>query len=136
MGDDLPPGILEGAALRGNEYGWAVFSFPNALTTAEAAGYACLGGQFQFRLDDGSICEMYWLEANSAERTAGETWADYSRRSCAEVMRRFQHLMSGSDFGKEASNWQLAIDPVKDLVFVAYFLCETDWSSLQSQRAS
>jgi hypothetical protein len=34
MGDDLPPDLLEGAALRGNEYGWTVSSFPNALTTA------------------------------------------------------------------------------------------------------
>jgi hypothetical protein len=69
---------------------------------------------------------MYWLEADSADRAANESWVDYTRRSCAEVMRRFQHLMSETDFAKEASNWQLAIDPVKDLVFVAYFVRETD----------
>jgi len=68
-------------------------SFPSALAKAQAGGYACLGGQFQFRLDDGSTCEMYWLNADSTERTGGETWADYSRRSCAEVLHRFQYLM-------------------------------------------
>jgi hypothetical protein len=53
MDDVLPPDVLQGAALRGNEYGWSVSLFPNALARAEALGYACLGGQFQFRLDDG-----------------------------------------------------------------------------------
>src|SRR5271170_4811299 len=107
MFDALPPDIQKGATVRGNEYGWDVSSFPNALAKAEAGGYACLGGQFQFRLDDGSTCEMYWLAADSAERTADESWADYSRRSCAEVMRRFQH-----------------------------FVPETDWAGLQVRRSS
>jgi len=122
----LPPDITEGATLRDNEYGWSVSSFPNAL--AKAHGLACLGGQFQFRLDDGSTCEMYWLDADSTERTSGESWADYSRRSCTEVLQRFQHLMSETDFKKEASKWNLPIDPTNDLVFVAYFVREQDWS--------
>jgi len=122
----LPPDITEGAALRGTEYGWTVSSFPNALSKAQAAGYACLGGQFQFRLDDGSTCEMYWLEADSTERTGGESWEAYSRRSCTEVLRRFQYLMSKTDFAKEASNWSLQIDATKYLVFVAYFVRETE----------
>ena len=136
MDDALPPDITKGAALRGNEYGWTVSSFPNALTKAETCGYACLGGQFQFRLDDGSTCEMYWLAADSAERTADESWADYFRRSCAEVMRRFQHLVSEINFGKEALRWPVSIDPVKNLVFVAYFVRETDWAGLQVRRSS
>jgi len=122
----LPPEIAEGATLQGNEYGWGVSSFPNALSKAQDAGYACLGGQFQFRLDDGSTCEMYWLEADSCERTAGESWEDYSRRSCTEVLLRFQHLMSETDFAKEASNWNVQIDPTKHLVFVAYFVREVE----------
>jgi len=48
----LPPDISRGATLRGNEYGWNIPSFPEALASAETLGYACLGGQFQFRLDD------------------------------------------------------------------------------------
>ena len=69
MANALPPDITQGATLRGNEYGWIVSTFPSAVAKAEVRGYACLGGQFQFRLEDGSTCEMYWLEADSAERT-------------------------------------------------------------------
>ena len=131
-GHPLPPDITEGATQRGNEYGWSVSSFPSALAKAQAGGYACLGGQFQFRLDDGSTCEMYWLNADSTERTGGKTWADYSRRSCAEVLQRFQYLMLETDFGKEASSWPVEIDPIRNLVFVAYFVRETEWASLSA----
>src|SRR5256885_4730309 len=129
----LPPDITEGATLRGNEYGWSVSSFPSALAKAQAAGYACLGGQYQFRLDDGSTVEMYWLNADSTERAGGGTWADYSRRSCAEVLQRFQYLMSKTDFGNEASSWPVEIDPIRNLVFVAYFVRETEWPSLSAR---
>jgi len=132
-GHPLPPDITEGATQRGNEYGWSVSSFPSALAKAQAGGYACLGGQFQFRLDDGSTFEMYWLNADSTERTGGETWADYSRRSCAEVLQRFQYLMLETDFGKEASGWPVEIDPIRNLVFAAYFVRETEWASLSAR---
>jgi hypothetical protein len=129
--EDLPPDIREGATLRGHECGWSVSSFPNALAKAEARGYACLGGQFQFRLNDGTTCEMYWLNADSADRMDGESWSDYSRRSCTEVLQKFQHLISHTDLGKESSSWpDVQIDPIQSLVFVAYFLTETDWASL------
>lgn len=48
---DLPPEIAKGAQLAGNELGWGVTSFPDALTNAETLAYACIGGQFQFRLE-------------------------------------------------------------------------------------
>jgi hypothetical protein len=132
----LPPVITEGATLRGNEYGWSVSSFPNALSKARTAGYACLGGQFQFRLDDGSTCEMYWLEADSTERMGNESWEDYSRRSCTEVLEKFQYLMSETNFVKEASNWKVQIDATKYLVFVAYFVLESDWLHLSGRQSS
>jgi hypothetical protein len=123
----LPPDIAEGASLRGNEYGWSVSSFPAALAKAEARGYACLGGQFQFRLDDGSTCEMYWLNADPRDRAAVESWTDYSRRSCEEALRKFQHLLSSTDFRKEAAGWpSVQIDPARNLVFVADFVKELD----------
>ena len=132
----LPPDISQGARLRGNEYGWSVSSFPDALARAEAHGYACLGGQFQFRLDDGSTCEMYWLAADSKERAYGESWADYSRRSCSEVQNKFQRLVSATDFGKEASNWpSVQIDPTTTLVFVAYFVTEAELGGLDMNFA-
>src|SRR3979411_1724362 len=82
---DLPSDVLEGATLRGNEYGWSTASFPLALARADGHGFACLGGQFEFRLNDGSTCEMYWLNADSKDRMPKESWADYCRRSCSEV---------------------------------------------------
>jgi hypothetical protein len=92
MNDSLPAVIAQGATLRGNEYGWESDSFPNALAQAEALGYGCLGGQFQFVLQD-ATCEMYWLNADSSERRKGEAWFTYSRRSCSEVLVGFQRLV-------------------------------------------
>jgi hypothetical protein len=137
MSDDteLPSAITQGAMSRGKEYGWTVDSFPDALAQAEALGYACLGGQFQFRLSD-STCEMYWLSADSKDRLPGESWADYSRRSCAEVLQGFQHLISSTDFKKEALGWQLQIDPSKYLVFVGYFVTEVDLADLSKRRSA
>jgi hypothetical protein len=131
MDDALSPDILQGAALHGKEYGWSVSSFPDALARAETKGYACLGGQFQFRLDDGGTCEMYWLAADSEKRTNGESWVAYSHRSCLEVLKRFQQLAASTDFGKEASNWpSVQIDPAVSLVFVAYFVTEDELAEL------
>lgn len=132
----LPPDVLEGATLRGNEYGWSASSFPHAVARAEANGHACLGGQFQFRLEDGSTCEMYWLNADSEERAAGESWPNYAHRSCSEVLDAFRRLLSDTDFRKEASNWSVQINPARDLVFVAYFVRESEWASLSDRRSS
>jgi hypothetical protein len=130
MEDVLPPEISQGATLRSNEYGWSVSSFPDALATAEALGFACLGGQFQFRLDGGATCEMYWLNADSNERVHGESWADNCRRSCSEVQNGFQRLVSSTDFSKEVSKWLFQFDSTKSPVFVAYFVTETHLADL------
>lgn len=134
MSEALPQDMLQGATLRGNEHGWTISSFPIALARAEARGYACLGGQFQFRLSDGSTCEMYWLNADSSERLPEESWSDYCHRSCSEVMERYQRLTSSADFSKEASNWpSVQIDATKSLVFVAYFVTESDLANLSAR---
>lgn len=134
--DTLPPDVLEGATLRGNEYGWSVSSFPHAVARAEANGYGRLGGQFQFRLEDGSTCEMCWLNADSEERHRGESWPNYVHRSCSEVLDAFRHLLSDTDFRKEVSNWSVQINTERDLVFVAYFVTENEWVSLSDRRSS
>lgn len=133
MEDDLPSDLTANAMLRGKEYGWNVAAFPDALSRAEIHGYACLGGQFQFRLDDGSTCEMYWLEADTNDRADNESWADYSRRSCMEVLEEFRRLVFETDFRGESANWLLHIDPINNLVFVAYFVREIDWAHLSSR---
>jgi hypothetical protein len=95
--DNLPAELLAGSALRGNEYGWTPQSFVNAVAVAPDLGCACIGGQFQFRLPEGT-CEMYWLSADSTERANGELWSEYSRRSCNEVRAKFDRLMRTTDF--------------------------------------
>lgn len=128
----LPPEITEGATARGNEYGWSLDAFPQALLKAQALGYACLGGQFQFRLDDGTY-EMYWLNADSTDRRERESWVEYGRRSCNEVLGRFKATVSTADFQKEGSSWPFlatamaqGLDIAKHLVFVAYFVAEAE----------
>jgi hypothetical protein len=98
MESGLPTELPLGATVRGNEYGWSISAFPNAIAVAKQYGFACLAGQFQFRQDDGSTCEMDWLAADSADRTPGELWAEYSRRSCDEVLKGFLQLVSVTDF--------------------------------------
>jgi hypothetical protein len=135
---DLPPEIAKGAHLAGNELGWRVMSFPDALSNAEALAYACIGGQFQFRLEVG-ICEMYCLSADSESRKESESWQAYCARSCSEVRRGFDKLLSETDFSKQALEWPLinkavndGLDPMEKLVFVAYFVDEAEW--LEDQR--
>ena len=109
----LPPDITQGATARGNEYGWTLDAFPQAIVKAQGLGYACLGGQFQFRLNDGTY--------------------EYVRRSCGEVLGRFNAVVASADFPKEASSWpSLAtamaqgLSITNHLVFVAYFVTEAE----------
>ena len=134
MDNKLPADVSEGAALRGNEYAWTISSFPNALMNAKRHGYACLGGQFQFRVPDGSTCEMYWLHADSTERREGESWMQYSHRSCTEVLQNFERRIDMTDFAKEVKEWRKVIDPKRDLVFVAYFVSPADLAEITSQK--
>jgi hypothetical protein len=86
----LPPELVAGASISGNEYGWPPNLFPDAARRAESLGHACLGGQFQFLASVGT-CEMYWLSAHSTERQPEEDWRAYCKRSRAEVLERCLH---------------------------------------------
>jgi len=138
---ELPPKITEGARLEGNEYGWHPALFPEALANAQALGYACIGGQFQFRLKDGT-CEMYWLSADSDPRHEAELWLEYCDRSCSEVRTRFQKLLCETDFRKQALEWQPVreamdhgLNPLEKLTFVAYFVDEAEWLEDERRRS-
>jgi hypothetical protein len=140
MEHPLPQEIADGSCLSENEYAWDLLSFPTALTRAENLRYACIGGQFQFRLDSG-ICEMYWLSADSGSRQPEETWIEYCRRSCIEVRQGFERLASETDFHKQAREWQPVreamaegLDPAQRLVFVAYFVNEEEWLEDQQRK--
>jgi hypothetical protein len=136
----LPGEIQHGATLSGNEYGWSIEAFPESLRQAETLGYACLGGQFQFYLPDATY-EMYWLNSDSTERHSGESWIDYCQRSCAEVRSGFERLVAHTDFYAQASEWlslkskiSEGYDPLRNLIFVAYFVTESQLASLREAR--
>ena len=124
---ELPRELIANAMLRGREFSWHLAEFPHVLTKAEELGYACLGGQFQFRTPD-ATCEMYWLNADSEERKPGEAWPEFVMRSCSEVKERFDAL-SKTDFTAEAQRWPAvqalsgpSATPLEHLCFVAYFV--------------
>jgi hypothetical protein len=130
----LPEAITEGATLQGNEYGWRVDAFPRALQAAPELGYACLGGQFQFRSSAVGTCEMYWIDADSDQRLPDEGWGAFCKRSCGQVQQKFERRMASTDFEKEAADWPNLAIALKDrllldevLVFVAYFVSEPEW---------
>ena len=126
----LPQKMIAIANLRGAEYGWHIDLFPSALDLALQHSLACLGGQFQFRLPNGSTYEMYWLSADSTERKVDESWHNYVARSIAEVRREFNTICDRSDFEKQGREWNVVremIDlknasPLEWLYFVAYFV--------------
>ena len=142
MGPPLPAELVQGVSVRDGEYGWEVAQFPAALIIAERSGRACLGGQFQFRFDDG-IYEMYWLSADPAERFAGEQWEDYVHRSCGEVAKGFDRLVGTTDFSRilrelpsdlREKVTSTAFDFTRVLVFVAYFVTEQEFVALSPAR--
>lgn len=137
----LPPELVQGAICRDKEYAWDLAEFPSALDTAARLGYACLGGQFWFLLPDNSLYEPYWLDADSTNRRPGEPWGAYARRSCKEVLDRFNTLVDETDFAEEALKFSyfepLTMDDFGStlrLLFNGYFISEQEFTSLYIQR--
>jgi hypothetical protein len=129
MNDELPPELAEGAVLRDREYAWELLAFPATLRGAPSLGYACLGGQFWFLLPDNSVAETYWLNADASDRAVGEQWPEYSRRSCEEVLAKFNDLVNGTDFNGESKKFGSLQPPFRTL-FNAYFVTESEFLAL------
>ena len=134
----LPQQLTDGAVHRDKEYAWELGAFPQALENAPGLGYACLGGQFWFLSQDGSLYEPFWLEANAADRTDGEQWSEYTLRSCAEVLTQFNALLESTSFVEEAKKFGTFAESVSSddfkakfrVLFNAYFVTEHDLFSL------
>src|SRR5262249_53618034 len=123
----LSPSVLGKATLRGKEYAWPVAAVEEAVTAAAAAGLAIVGGQFQFRIPEGT-CELYWLSADSSEQLGDEPWESYVNRSAAEVLDQIAAIRQRTDFGSEALQWPVlaklhaqGVDLNQYLCFVLYF---------------
>jgi hypothetical protein len=132
----LPAEIAEGATVSGNEYGWTPAAFPHALKKACSLGYACLGGQFQFRAPRATY-EMYWLDADPDDRGTHEPWAGFQRRSCQQTLERYERRLAETDFVAEGRRLKTLLelsgsdDPLDYLCFVAYFVSELELKALQ-----
>jgi hypothetical protein len=84
---------------------------------------------------------MYWLASDASNRANGESWSKYSARSCTEVLNGFQSLIATRDFRKEALGWlpmgkliERGEDPLEFLVFVAYFVDESEWIKITPEN--
>jgi hypothetical protein len=92
----------------------------------EIASIQELNAQFRHAVRNDTVAQVA-----HGRRQEGESWTQYCHRSCSEVMNGFQRVVSATDFMKEASsNWpSVQINPTKSLVFVAYFVTESDPAS-------
>jgi hypothetical protein len=129
---ELPESLRAVASFDGNELAWPVEAFPAVLDTAAAAGFACLGGQFQFRFPDG-LFEMYWLNADSNDQQTSESWSAYVERARNEVLATFERIVAETDFHQEAKacsflneKLQSGTDIMDALCFCAYFISKDD----------
>lgn len=125
--DQLPQHLLARAVESGGEFGWRKEEFLVALHGAASEGFACVGGQFQWALPDGT-CEPYWLDAESTPRALGESWPSYVKRTEAEVEKGYELLLHAIDFNAEADKWDFlrekrekGVSLEEYLIFVAYF---------------
>ena len=78
---------------------------------------------------------MYWLRADSINRRDEEEWSEYAQSSCSEVLSKFEDLVAKTDFAKEAASWSLDPSALESLVFVAYFVTESDFLELAAMRS-
>ena len=131
--NNLPQSVLATANLSGKEYAWPTNAFLAALDESASAGFACIGGQFQFRFPDGT-CEMYWLEADARDKEPSEIWSVYVERARQEVKAGFENLIAKTDFAKEAKSWPFienkmtsGANPLDYLFFCAYFVSESEY---------
>ena len=84
----LPDDILNMATIRGNEYAWPPENVLQVISTAKELNLATLGGQFQFRVPEGT-CELYWIDFGSNNKKKTETWKQYVDRSAQECQQTF-----------------------------------------------
>ena len=83
--------ILNLAIKSGREYGWKRSDVEKVLSAAKSNNLACLGGQIQFIVPEGT-CEAYWLSYDPQDRKFDESWQDYVARSNNEVNELIKKL--------------------------------------------
>jgi hypothetical protein len=137
----LPADVLARASLRGNEYAWSINDIPLVIDAARQENLVSIGGQLQFRLPDGGVCECYWVEIDTYRAVPKSLpWTDRVERSAAVAMKDFDDLRSRVDFmveGRKAFAAHLdaliagGLDPTDSICFVWYVLDQDEAAEKQ-----
>ena len=120
----LPAALLSRASLRGNEYAWPLSDIPNVIEAARAANLLSIGGQLQFRLPDGGVCECYWVEVDTFRTVSkDQPWAARVEAAAVEASKAFRDLPNQYDFLAEgrkafAEHLDALDDPTETMCFV------------------
>jgi hypothetical protein len=132
----LPPELFARASLAGNEYAWPVHDIPAVIEAARAANLISIGGQLQFRLPDGGICECYWVEVDTYRSVdKAHPWKERVERTADAAVRDFVALQVRFDFmaeGRKAFARYLDClvadgrNPADSMCFVWHLLCEEE----------
>jgi hypothetical protein len=132
----LPPDLLARASLAGNEYAWPMDAIPSVIEAARAANLVSIGGQLQFRLANGGICECYWIEVDTYKSVdKALPWKERVSRTAEAAARDLAALQDRFDFmaeGRKAFASYLddllaeGGDPADAICFVWDVLCEEE----------
>ena len=124
----LPKELLSRASKRGNEYAWRWNDILHVASAAEKAGFACAGGQAQFRSPDGTVT-VNWSSFAPKGKRVNETRDQYVIRSWKETRRICHGLFTDEPtiaegkkiFRSIQETVQQDILPRETLWFVLYF---------------
>lgn len=127
----LPSELIRRASLRGGEYAWQLHDIPEVIEAARAARLVNIGGQLQFRLPDGGICECYWIEvdalrevdAASPRETIVQLSADAAQREFSSLPPPESLLRQGrASFDEHLGTAKISDDDLSAcMCFVWYF---------------
>jgi hypothetical protein len=128
----LPAAILARASVHYGEYAWPIEDIPAVIQAAKAARLVSLGGQLQFRLPDGGVCEAYHLDVGVYEIGLSTLpWADRVDETAREATAQFEELKARADFVAEGRGFRdvrdfeaLGGDINSIMCFVWYVLAE------------
>jgi hypothetical protein len=103
--EKLPDELLSRASLHGGEYAWPLAEIPAVIEAARAANLLNIGGQLQFRLPDGGVCECYWVDVDTYLRVSkDQPWDERVEAAAADALSAFHQLQNEYNFLSEGQN--------------------------------
>jgi hypothetical protein len=98
----LPPEIVQRASRSGQEYAWPIKDIPQVIEAARSSNLVNIGGQLQFLLPDGSVCECYWVQVDTYKSVdKALPWSERVTLTANAAGRDFQALRENFDFVAE-----------------------------------